>query len=526
MMTRTYPAGAVLAAGLLLGIAGDTLLRAPDAPGINFTLWVAAVALAAHLTYLHARGRVMSGEAGALLGLGVLLAAGFAWRDAPALKMLALLCVVVSFSLPALRAGAAWIRRAHIAEYAAAVVAAGVHAVFGAPLTLADVEWNALRGDSGGRPGWRRAAAVARGLAIATPFLIVFGGLFVAADAVFAGMVANVVRVDIEMFASHVLLIGFLGWVTAGYLRGFTKGTLPQTLVDRTMKRAPLSITEVGIVLGLLDLLFLAFILVQFRYLFGGGGMVEVTPGLTYAEYARRGFFELVAVTALMLPVILAADTLLRREGQRDEYVFRSLTGLQIALLLAVMASAFQRMRLYQDAYGLTEQRFYATALLLLLGVIVLWFAATALRGHRRRFAFGALVASFATVIVLYAINPDAVIARTNIDRVRSGADAAGFDASYVASLSGDAVPALLAGFPALSADARCRLSARLLQRWGAEKQAPARTWSWSASRARQVVRRHEAALRREVDAEGQCRPAESGEDATGGPSADRGSRS
>jgi hypothetical protein len=50
---------------------------------------------------------------------------------------------------------------------------------------------------------------------------------------------------------------------------------------------------ELSIVLGLLDILFLAFVLVQFRYLFGGAELVRVSTSLTYAEYARRGFFEL-----------------------------------------------------------------------------------------------------------------------------------------------------------------------------------------------------------------------------------------
>src|SRR5690606_1837606 len=146
-----------------------------------------------------------------------------------------------------------------------------------------------------------------------------------------------------------------------------------------------------------------------------------------------------------------------------------------------------------QSAYGLTEQRLYATALLILLGVIVVWFAGTALRGRRRRFAFGTLIASFTTVTVLYAMNPDAVIARTNMERVRSGdAAATSFDASYVSSLSGDAVPALLAAFPSLPAEARCRISGRLLQRWGPEEPAPLRAWSWSAARAREAVRAHE----------------------------------
>src|SRR5690606_28461555 len=110
-------------------------------------------------------------------------------------------------------------------------------------------------------------------------------------------------------------------------------------------------------------LLFLFFVLVQFRYLFGGAGMIEVTPGLTYAEYARRGFFELVAASALVLPLLLVGDWLFDHRGPRDGWIFRALSLLLILLVLVVMASAFHRMRLYLGAYGMTEPRLYATAL-------------------------------------------------------------------------------------------------------------------------------------------------------------------
>ncbi len=57
-----------------------------------------------------------------------------------------------------------------------------------------------------------------------------------------------------------------------------------------------------------MNLLFLAFVLVQLRFLFGGSGLEEQRVGLTYAEYARHGFFELVVVAVLVLPLILGAD--------------------------------------------------------------------------------------------------------------------------------------------------------------------------------------------------------------------------
>src|SRR6185436_18145319 len=114
-----------------------------------------------------------------------------------------------------------------------------------------------------------------------------------------------------------------------------------------TARRPTLGITEVATVLGSLDALFMIFVTVQFRYLFGGDDVVQVTPDLTYAEYARRGFFELVFAVVLVIPILLAADWLLDRRTPRDTRVFRGLAGAQVALVLAVAASAFQRLRLY-----------------------------------------------------------------------------------------------------------------------------------------------------------------------------------
>ena len=63
------------------------------------------------------------------------------------------------------------------------------------------------------------------------------------------------------------------------------------------------------------------------RYLFGGSEWVQRVAGLTYAEYARRGFFELVVVAALVLVLLLIAHWLLRPEGGADQRVFAVLAG-------------------------------------------------------------------------------------------------------------------------------------------------------------------------------------------------------
>ena len=156
--------------------------------------------------------------------------------------------------------------------------------------------------------------------------------------------------------------------------------------------RAASGAAEVVVALALLDVLFLAFVAVQLRTFFGGDAFVQGEVGLTYAEYAREGFFQLVAATALAVPLLLAAEWVVRGRGVRAVRASRALSLVLVALLLVVVASALQRLRLYQREFGLTESRVLATAAVLWLAVVLAWLAATvlsaaagALRGRRAR---------------------------------------------------------------------------------------------------------------------------------------------
>jgi hypothetical protein len=505
---------ALLVAGVILGAVGDALLRAPGPPGLNLSLWIGSVAVAA--LALHRRAALpLDRERVAWLVIGVVFAAGLAWRDAPPLKLLALGCATLTFALAAHRLAAAWVRCAGVIHYAGALALGALHAWTAGALALADAARSTPRDETGRPAGWRSAAAVARGLVIATPLVAVFGALFMSADAAFEELVANVLRFDIEWIAGHILLFSILGWLSIGYLRGFLTGTALPWPIERGQvsdgRGAPapnwlaLGITEVATALAAIDLLFLVFVSVQFRYLFGADTLVQITPDLTYAEYARRGFFELVFAVALVVPVLLAADWLLDRRIPRDALVFRVLAGVQIGLVLAIAASALQRLRLYHASYGLTESRFYAMVLLIWIGLMLFWLAATVLRGRRDSFAFGTLASGLATVTLLFIINPDAVIARANVARMASATVPVRFDVAYATSLSADAVPVLIDALSALPRDVQCPLARHMLRRWPPEHDRSIRTWSWSAARASDAVREHEARLRSMVGTEQEC---------------------
>lgn len=483
MSMRPLPVSSILAAGVGMGFAGDFLLRASGPPGLNFALLFAG--LAASIAVVSLSGRPSLGaEARVWLAVGVVFGASLVWRGSELLRFFAFLSAATAFALPALRGGRAWVRNAGISDLFEAVVASGLHAGFGSIRLLQKASPGEVVKFEPGRSAAR--SAVVGGLLAALP-LAIFGGLFMSADAVFAGIVSDFVRIDLQAFASHLALGGFLSWLACGYLAGFSNGTRLDTLRKVSWVRPSLRTAEVAVALGLVDILFLGFVAVQFRYLFGGHALVEVTPGLSYAAYAREGFFQLVAATALGLPWLLAADALIDEREGPNRWIFRGLAGVQLVLLLAIVASAVQRMRVYLDAYGLTEDRFVAMAVLGWSAFLVLWFSATVLRNRRRSFPFGALVSGLAMVMLLQVANPAGLAVRSHLDHADDPA-AAGLDTRYLASLGSDAAPVLVARLDELGATGRCLVARNLLRRWGPDREWDWRSWNRADVRAREAV--------------------------------------
>lgn len=497
MGERTRVGIGVLGASLALGGLGDLLLR--ETPwGLNFSLWIAALVGAAAVLTLRGGART-AGGARWLAPVAVLFAACVAWRDAPMLVFMNVLAVLVSLLLAASlgRSGGS-LRLMGVSEYVLGGIFAGARAWAGPlPLVVKDVRWQEV-----GQDRWRgEALAVARGAFIAAPLLLVFGALLMAADAAFEDLVMDVFGFEAAELFNHSALILSLAWVSAGLL---WVGLLARSPEGPTVRRPgvlSLGVVELGVVLGLLDALFLAFVVVQARYLFGGAQRVAVAQ-ITYAEYARRGFGELVVVTALILPVLLVAHWLFRPEGRAGERVFRSLAGALVALLFVVMASAVHRMYLYTQEFGLTGPRFYATVFMAWIAVVLLWFVFTVLRARRARFAFGALVTGLATILLVNAVNPDALIARVNLSRLEDGKRFDPYHLTY--GLSADAVPTLIESLPRIgekrvyvhrtktrSGEVRVRkgptLEQVILNRWKRER-TDWRGWNFDRWRAQNLV--------------------------------------
>jgi hypothetical protein len=321
----------------------------------------------------------------------------------------------------------------------------------------------------------RGAGVVFRGMVIAAPALLIFGALLTAADPVFEKILRDLIFFRIDELLLHIVISCVIAAACAGFLRSLAlSGPMP-----RVPRPSFLSLggAETNIAVGLMNVLFAAFVIVQFRHLFAAA------PGAALSQYARRGFFELVWVVALVLPMLLVIEWIVNKENRGALRLFRLLAAMQVALIFVIAASAWRRMQLYRDEFGLTRLRVYTTAFMIWLAVLLLWFAMTVLRGQRHRFAIGALATAMAMVVVLHAINPDALIVQTNLAR-----DAAGrrtFDAAYAASLSDDAATVILANANAFGPHLRTFLHKPRTMGW--------RTWNVSRARALAAIRAYES---------------------------------
>jgi hypothetical protein len=464
----------VLLAALGLGVLGDALLRGTPW-GVNLGLWILLLLIG--VTALAGSRATWRRPMPRLLTVAMLVfAGGFAWRDSAVLLSLDALGLAVSAGLLVWQNRGGQLSQAGFADCVEGMAKAGGRVVIGLPQLLArDIAWAGVS-QSG---GLRQVPAVIAGVAISLPLVMLFGGLFVAADAAYRRMVTGLIPLNFGTWVSHLGTWGMITWIAAGYLRSTALGSEAPPRLPRARRFSGLGQVELGTLLGVLNLLFLTFVLVQFRYLFGGAARVEQTLGVTYSEYAREGFFQLVAVACLVLPLLWVLDWLRNPAEAPGRFRFLALT--MIVLLGVIMVSAFHRMRLYQLEFGLTELRFHTTAFMLWLAAVLAWFAFTVLRGQRNRFVSGALATAFAAVFALHLVNPDAWMVRTNV--AHAARSARPFDTQYATSLSADALPTLLAALPGLPAETQAELRLRLTQRWNSQGKPDWRSWNWSRAR-------------------------------------------
>ena len=303
---------------------------------------------------------------------------------------------------------------------------------------------------------WRRSLPYLRGLLIAIPVILIFSSLFAAADPIFENYWDNFVELfrleklpEYFFRGFYILLIGYL--LTGIYLHAFTNKK-DESLISEKKPWLPsfLGFPEAAIVLGSVDVLFSLFVGIQFRYFFGGQSNIRI-DGFTYATYARRGFSELVLVSVFALLLFLSLSAVSRRDNKSQRRVFSGMGIALVLLVVVILVSAFQRLWLYEQAYGFTRLRTYSHVFMVWLGILLTGVVILELFRRQRAFALATYLVAIGFVISLNLINVDGWIVDQNVRHAllvnfheEEDNKERNLDASYLYSLSSDATPAMV----------------------------------------------------------------------------------
>lgn len=304
-----------------------------------------------------------------------------------------------------------------------------------------------------GRDRASRWLAIGRGLMVAAPIVLLLWALLANADAVFASFFSF--DADLGGVLLHVFFIVLGAWGLLGALR-LASVESPSELAFR---RLQLGSIEATVIAAAVVVLFGLFAGSQVLAAMGGADHVLQTEGLSYAEYARSGFFQLLWVAGLTVAGLVGLRALTRDVGESARQRLVRLSLAIVGLTLVIVGVAIRRMMLYEDAYGLTMLRLYVVVFAAWLGLALLLVGALVVGLHEDRAWFPAAAASslLGVLLALNVVNPEAVVARHNLTRPPS---ATPVDDSYLADLSDDAIPTIVDLLPRLDDATRERVTA------------------------------------------------------------------
>ena len=328
------------------------------------------------------------------------------------------------------------------------------------PLTF-NAEIKREQAENGTTMPKRNLWPVVRGIVISLPVLAIFAALLASADAIFSQQLDVFIKLfKLETLPEYIfrfiyILIG--AYLLAGVFLHAATQSKDEKLIgeDKPLISQLLGFTESAIVLGSVTILFAAFVFIQFRYFFGGQSNIHI-DGYTYSEYARRGFGELVAVAFFSLLMILGLGAITRRENEAQRRAYSGLNVAIVVLVMVMLVSAYQRLNLYEAAYGFSRLRTYTHVALIWIGLLLGAVVVLEILRRERVFAFAMLIASLGFAASLSVMNVDGFIVKQNVARAMQGD---GLDVPYLVSLSSDTVPVLVGEFkdqslPGLTHDA------------------------------------------------------------------------
>jgi len=276
------------------------------------------------------------------------------------------------------------------------------------------------------------------GIAITIPVFIVVFALLASADIVFNDMAKNLLKnVDFTDAYNVALIVISVFLITYCILTYLCKKTIKEDIVDSRKGEPLIAIPVVTI----LSLLYLVFSGIQIVYLFMG--RMQLPDGYTYAEYAREGFFQLLAVSIINLVIVLIGL-----------YFFKPSKVLKVVLTImsictfVMIASSAMRMMIYIMYYYLTFLRIFVLWSLVVLFLLFVGVIIYITKESFPLFRYSVIVVTCLYIALSFS-HPDYWIAKVNLDSTKATRSeffrgAAYEDYYLLSTLSADAAPVMI----------------------------------------------------------------------------------
>jgi len=273
------------------------------------------------------------------------------------------------------------------------------------------------------------------GILISIPILAIILWLLSSADIVFKNFFTNIPLLKIF---KHFLLIILVSVYAICFLWSLLKAfdEKNDSTYNKINWKLFLDPVVLLTILILINAIYTIFSFVQFAYLFGGSSYI-LPSSFTYAEYARRGFAELIIVTIINFGILIFGITFVKKDSKKIFVTLRAFLTLLVIFTFILLISAFYRMLVYEQAYGFTYLRIFVQTFMVMLfflfiiNIIYIWY-------KKLPIVKSYFIISLAIYIIMNFANVDIIIAKNNINRYFETGQ---IDMVYLKGLSYDAVP-------------------------------------------------------------------------------------
>jgi len=347
--------------------------------------------------------------------------------------------------------------------------------------------------------------SIFRGIGLALPVIFIFAVLLAAADPIFENRLTQILNFfKIENLVEYLFRFFYILLFAYIFTGVFLHAMYPNQHLEKPDPNKPwiktfLGNIETSIVLTGVNILFFTFLLIQFRYFFGGKTNISLT-GYTYSEYARRGFGELIAVAVISLLLYLALNGVTTNNSRRHTIRFTALSAILFIQVLIILYSGFQRLALYESAYGFSRLRTYSTVFIPWLAFLIVAVVVLEILKKQGFFPLALMTAVLGFTASIIFINVDSFIATKNIQRAMlSNQEGYALDYTYLSQLSNDALPVIMDAFKnkdvAISNPSAGVLACQLDQYTNPDSSIPWQGFNFPDQMAEILLKQNQAAL-------------------------------